>query len=280
MATLREASATLIAAPSQGSSALTPAFPSVAATRAFVVPCTRSTAAPCPGPVTVATWTVESYCSKTARREARFGDPRRARSTAPGSIPRSGSWSLATIGAPGAGASRRRSQAIVDDRVGGQGAGRDARELCCTVARTPIGREPARDHDDVALVRDPPDHRAGEGPARADRLDGVQPVRTDDREHPLLALADEDLERLHAGLAPRDRIQVDDDPGARAIGGLGRRARDAGRAEVLQPLDQPALDELERRLDEQLLGKWIADLHRWPLRWIVVRERCGGEDRR
>ena len=75
-------------------------------------------------------------------------------------------------------------------------------------------------------------------------------------------------------------VEVDADAGARPIGRLGRRAGDAGGAEVLQPLDEPALDELERRLDQQLLGERVADLDRGPLRGVVVGERRGGEDRR
>ena len=55
---------------------------------------------PWPGPATVSAPTVESYCSKTARREARFGEPTSASRTAPGSMPRSGSRSLITVGRP------------------------------------------------------------------------------------------------------------------------------------------------------------------------------------
>jgi hypothetical protein len=108
MATLRAASATLIAAPSHGSMALSAWFASVEATSAFVLPLILTTAAPWPGPSTVFAWTVESYCSKTGCRLARFAEPSSATSTAPGSIPRSGSPSEAVAGAPGAGAARRR----------------------------------------------------------------------------------------------------------------------------------------------------------------------------
>ncbi len=76
------------------------------ATSALVVPLTRRTAAPRPGPATVSAPTVESYWWKTSWREARLADPSRASSTAPGSIPRSGRRSTGSIGAPGAGAAR------------------------------------------------------------------------------------------------------------------------------------------------------------------------------
>src|ERR1035437_7480911 len=94
MLTLRVASATDIWAPRYGSTALTDWLPSVVATRAFVVPLPRITAAPWPGHSTVLLWTDESYCSYTQRRLARLGLPRRATSTAAGSMPRSGrpSW--------------------------------------------------------------------------------------------------------------------------------------------------------------------------------------------
>ena len=59
--TLRVASATESAAPSHGSNAPTDWLPSVVATSARVVPLTRRTAAPRPGPATVSAPTVESY---------------------------------------------------------------------------------------------------------------------------------------------------------------------------------------------------------------------------
>ena len=169
---------------------------------------------------------------------------------------------------------RRRPQPLVDDRIRGEGA----RPGCARARGRPRG--PAVDDRDIAVVGHPPDHRGRQPPAFADRGDVGESLRPDDREHPLLALADHDLERLHARLAPRDRVEVDADAGAGPVGGLGRGAGDAGGAEVLQPLDEAALDELERRLDEQLLGKRVANLHGRALRRIVVGEGCGGEDRR
>ena len=56
--------------------------------------------------------------------------------------------------------------------------------------------------------------------------------------HPLLGLADHDLERLHPGLAARDRIEVHEDAGPGPVGRLGRRARDAAGAEVLEAFDE------------------------------------------
>ena len=62
------------------------------------------------------------------------------------------------------------------------------------------------------------------------------------------------------GLAARDRVEVDEDAGPGPVGGLRRRAGDPAGAEVLEALDEAALDELEARLDEQLLGERVADL--------------------
>src|SRR5450756_2561421 len=108
MLTLRVASATDIWAPRYGSTALTDWLPSVVATRAFVVPLTRSTAAPWPGHSRVLLWTEESYCSYTQRRLDRLALPSSATRTAAGSMPRSGNPSWAVSGIPGAGAWRRR----------------------------------------------------------------------------------------------------------------------------------------------------------------------------
>ena len=279
MATLRVASATLSAAPRYGSSAPTAWLPSVDATRALVVPLTRSTAAPWPGPTTVSAPTVESYCSKTARRDDRFAEPSRASRTAPGSMPRSGSRSLGSSGAPGAGAARRcgrrRGEPLVDDGVAGQGRGRHR-----AISRADGSVVQPPDDRDVAVVGDPADDRDGQAPALAHLADGVPAIRPDGGAHPLLALRDHDLERLHVRLAPRDRVEVDEDARPGPVGGLRRRAGDAAGAEVLEALDEPALDELEARLDEQLLGERVADLDGRPLGRVVVGERRAGEDGR
>ena len=138
----------------------------------------------------------------------------------------------------------------------------------------------AGDDDDRPVAGHPADDRGRKAPPRADLDDVGEPVRSDDREHPLLGLADHHLERLHPGLAPRDRVEVDEHPGPGPIGGLRRGARDAGRAEVLEPLDEAALDELERRLDEELLRERVADLDGRALGGVVVGERGAGEHRR
>ena len=126
--------------------------------------------------------------------------------------------------------------------------------------RAPVGVQPALDDRDVAVRGDPADDRDRQAPAGADLAD-LLPLRGEDRgAHPLLRLRDHDLERLEARLASRDRVEVDEHPGPAAVGGLRRRAGDPAGAEVLEALDQAALDELEAGLDEQLLRERVADL--------------------
>ena len=118
-------------------------------------------------------------------------------------------------------------------------------------------------------------------PAVEHRLDGLEHLRTDDRDHPLLALGDHHLPRLHPLLAQRNAVEVDVDP---EVGGhLGERRRDARGAAVLQRLDEARGHELHRRLDELLAGERIADLHRRALvgRRVVellAREHGGAAD--
>jgi hypothetical protein len=122
----------------------------------------------------------------------------------------------------------------MDDRLAGQRPRRDPCEL----------RAATRDRD-IAVVRDASDDRHRETPAHGDFANVIPAVGPDDRAHPLLRLRDHDLERRHARLAKRDRVEVDGDPGARAIRRLRGRAGDPAGAQVLEALDQPTLDELE-----------------------------------
>ena len=272
--TLRVASATEVAAPSHGSDSPMPWTPSVLATSAFVVPFTRSTAAPRPGPTTVSAPTVESYWWKTWCRDDRLAEPRSPSRTAPGSMPRSGSRSTGSTGAPGRRRGSlvggRRGQALVDDRVARQRAGGDPRELVGAGTRATVRVEPAGHDHDVAVGGHPADDRDRDPPARADLADVLPPLRVDGRAHPLLRLGDHHLERLEAGFAARDRIEVDEHPDPGAVGHLGGRARDAAGAEVLETGHESAIDEFQARLDEQLLGERVAHLNGRSLRRIVV----------
>ena len=106
-------------------------------------------------------------------------------------------------------------------------------------------------------------------PAVEDRLHRLEHLRTDDRDHPLLALGDHHLPGLHPLLTQRDPVEVDVDP---EVGRhLGQRRRDARGTAVLERLDEPGGDELDGRLDELLPRERVADLDgRALLRGAVV----------
>jgi hypothetical protein len=118
-------------------------------------------------------------------------------------------------------------------------------------------------------------------PAVEDGLDLRDPVGPDDGDHPLLALGDHDLPGLHPVLAQRDAVEVDVD--ADLAGHLGERRSEPGRAAVLQRLDEPRLDQLERGLDQLLPGERVADLDGRALlgralAQLLAREHRGAAD--
>ena len=96
-----------------------------------------------------------------------------------------------------------------------------------------------------------------------------------DRQHPLLAFRQHHLVGAHARLAPRHAIEVEVDAKAALAGHLDARGREAGRAHVLDGGDRAGGHQFERRLDQQLLGEGIADLHRRAL-FLRVRGELGG----
>src|SRR5205085_7260952 len=104
------------------------------------------------------------------------------------------------------------------------------------------------------------DHRGREPPPVANRVNLVEPRRSDDREHPLLRLGREDLERLQPGLPERYRIELHLRSDAAARRGLADSTRQAGAAQVLEALQQTGLHELEARLDQELLRERVPDL--------------------
>ena len=123
------------------------------------------------------------------------------------------------------------------------------------------------------------DGRGRQLPAGAHLLDCGQLLRLDDGHHPLLALGDHDLPRLHVLLAQRDAVEVDVDSLA-ASRHLRQGRGEPGRAAVLQRDDQVALDELGRDLDQLLAVERVADLDRGPLLGVVLAELLAGEHAR
>ena len=105
-------------------------------------------------------------------------------------------------------------------------------------------------------------------------------MRLDDAQHPLLGLRDHDLERLHVGFAERHGADVDVDPDLALRGHLGARGREPGRAQVLERDEQPALEQLERALEQLLLLERVADLDRRALRGVELVELGRSQHRR
>jgi hypothetical protein len=174
--------------------------------------------------------------------------------------------------------------------VRGTGRGRDRRrrprQPRDLVARRLVGEERGRDRRlllavvegaQLAGVRDLADHGAGELPPVAHRPHRLDHRRPDDRDHSLLRLRDHDLPRLEL-LAQRHAVEVDVD--ADVARHLGERGRETRGAAVLQRLDEPALDELERDLDQLLPRERVADLHRRAFLGVVVAELGAREHRR
>ena len=90
-------------------------------------------------------------------------------------------------------------------------------------------------------------------------------LRGDDCHHPLLALRHENLFGRESGVAQQNLLKLDEHA-AIAIGcELRSPARNAGGAEVLNSLDELALEQLEAALDQHLFRERVANLHRWAL---------------
>ena len=162
-----------------------------------------------------------------------------------------------------------------------------ARLLRDVVARALVGEQPRRDRADhlvaVEGAQEPgvghlADRGAGQLPALADLRQRLEHLRADDRDHPLLALRDHDLPRLHPLLAQRHAVEMDVEP---ALGGhLGEGGGEARGAAVLQRLDEPALGQLDRDLDQLLARERVADLDRRPLVGVVLAELLAREHAR
>ncbi len=151
-------------------------------------------------------------------------------------------------------------------------AGTLATTLAPGLACPSLPMPPSIDRD-VAVRGDPADERDRNAPALAHLAHRREVLGSAGGEHSLLRLGDHDFPGRHAGLAARDRVEIQEDAGAGLVGRLRGRARDAACAEILDSHDQPAVDQLQAGLDEQLLRERVADLDRRPLRRVLVLER-------
>src|SRR5207248_2476431 len=179
---------------------------------------------------------------------------------------------------------------LVVDGVDLDGAAR-GRQSVDLVAGTLVGQPPGgelagglvvEEDAQLAAVGDLADRGVVELPAVEHSLYVSEPLRLNDGDHPLLALGDHDLPRLHSLLAQRHAVEVDVDPGAVARH-LGERGGEAGGATVLKRLDQPSFDQLQRGLDQLLAGERVADLDGRTLlsgafAELLAREHRGAAD--
>ncbi len=134
------------------------------------------------------------------------------------------------------------------------------------LARERLGRQIGHDlafeeEDDAAGAGHRPDLGGFEVPLAEDLEDAAEPVAPGDEEHPLLGLRQHDLVGRHARFADGNLREVELDPASGPSRHLECRGGQAGRAHVLDPDDGVGLEELEARLQQELLRERIAHLH-------------------
>jgi hypothetical protein len=98
-------------------------------------------------------------------------------------------------------------------------------------------------------------------------------------QHALLAFGEHELVGVHAGLAHRHLVELDDHAKPALGRHLERRAGEAGRAHVLDGDDGVGRHQLQAGFEQQLLHEGIADLHRRPFALAILVEfgrRHGG----
>ena len=135
----------------------------------------------------------------------------------------------------------------------------------------PVDQEPV-------AVGDLADDGGVDVPLPADGQEGLDVGRLDDRHHPLLRLAHQDLLGGERGVAQRDPVEVDVHAAVAGTGQLAGRAGQPRAAEVLDARDHTGREQLEGALDQQLLHERVADLDAGPLRRACRLEGLGGED--
>ena len=132
--------------------------------------------------------------------------------------------------------------------------------------------------DEAPAVGKPADHGKFQLPLLEDAACVVLAALAQHHEHALLALREHDLVGRHPALALGHEIEVEVGAQPALARHLEGRRGKAGGAHVLDGDDGVGGHQLEARLDQQLLGEGIADLHRGPLRidGIADRRRCHG----
>ncbi len=115
-------------------------------------------------------------------------------------------------------------------------------------------------------------------PLLADRHERVDVGGLDDRHHPLLRLAHQDLLGRERGVAQRHPVELDVHPAVTGGGELGGRAGQPGTAEVLDAGDHAGGEELEGALDEELLHEGVPDLDARALGRPTLVEGLARED--
>ncbi len=98
-------------------------------------------------------------------------------------------------------------------------------------------------------------------------------------QHALLRLAEQYLVWSHPRFANRDAARIDRDSDVAARGHLGGRRCQAGGTHVLNRDDVSAPNQLETRLEQQLLGERIAHLNSWAFGFAGFGQIFGRERR-
>ena len=143
----------------------------------------------------------------------------------------------------------------VVDRAVAEALGRHVGQQLVTAAveQAVVDPEPAsRGH--------PADHRRPDLPPPAQGQNLVEVRGGDDGQHPLLALGDHHLHRVHPRFPAGDPGDVDVHPHAALGGRLGGGAGDTAGAEVLHTDRQPGVEQRQAGLDQLLLFERISDL--------------------
>src|ERR1022692_3809115 len=155
-----------------------------------------------------------------------------------------------------------------------------------TVVERPfVGQFPVGNFgDDVAVVADahlaiagdPADLGGSQSPFLENAEDFVLAAFIGHQQHALLALAEHDLVRRHAGFALRDAVELDFDADFAAAAHLAGGAGQPGGAHILYADDGAGLHGFDAGFEQELLHEGVAHLHVGPLLLGLLGEFGGG----